>query len=318
MYLLILVAIIMVSGITALIGSYLITRRFRRKVEMRVKMVANANNPDAPDQATDRLADKILSRADTAVQRFFALGIANRWGMKSGSGKLLMIAFVSAGIVGFTSVYFLGFNHLVTALLCALVAFLVPNRMLRKEQRKAERKFNDLFPDAVDAVARMLRAGLPATAALRSVGEEAQEPIGEVFRTVSDQMRIGIPFSDALNSSSRKIGLPDFRFFTVAVSLQYATGGNLVVTLETLSNVIRKHRAVRGKAKALTSEIRLSAYVLGSLPFLTLAALLLIQPDYLTPLINDPRGHIILGMAAGGLLLSVFTMKKMMGSVING
>jgi tight adherence protein B len=238
--------------------------------------------------------------------------------MKSGAGKLFLTAFISAAAVWLMMNYLLGMHHLITASVSALAAFLVPNRLLRKEQRKAERKFNDLFPDAVDGVARMLRAGLPATAALRSVGEEAQEPVGDVFRTISDQMRIGIPFSDALSASSQKIGLQDFQFFTVAVNLQYATGGNLVVTLETLSNVIRKHRAVRSKAKAVTSEIRMSAYVLGSLPFLTLGALLLIQPDYLSPLITDPRGHIVLGMAAGGLLLSMITMKKMMASVING
>lgn len=318
MYILILVAIIMIGGFTALGGAYLITRRYRRKVEKRVAQVAHAANPDAPDTERKGFADKFLRRAGEAVKRFFALGIANRWGMRSGPGKLILAAFISAAAVWLGMNYLLGMNHLVTAVVATLAAFLVPNRMLRKEQRKAERRFNELFPDAVDAVARMLRAGLPATAALRAVGEEAQEPIGEVFRTVSDQMRIGIPFSDALSASSQRIGLQDFKFFTVAVNLQYATGGNLVVTLETLSNVIRKHRAVRNKAKAVTSEIRLSAYVLGSLPFLTLGALLLIQPDYLSPLVTDPRGHIVLGMAAGGLLLSIITMKKMMGSVING
>lgn len=318
MYVLILVAIILVGGFTALTGAYLVTRRIRRKLEIRVAQVAQVTNPDATDPERHGLGNKVLDRADNAIKGFFALGVGNRWGMKSGSRKLILIALATAAIVALAMTYLLDMNPLVTAAVSVVAAFVIPNRMLRKEQRTAERKFNELFPDAVDAVARMLRAGLPATAALRAVGDEAQEPIGQVFRTISDQMRIGIPFGDALNASSQRIGLQDFQFFTVAVNLQYATGGNLVVTLETLSNVIRKHRAVRNRARAVTSEIRLSAYVLGSLPFLTLGALLLIQPDYLSPLITDPRGHVILGMAAGGLLLSVITMKKMMGSVING
>jgi tight adherence protein B len=318
MYVLILIAIVLVGGITALIGAYLVTRRFRRKVQTRVAQVALAGNLDALDLGRKGLANKFLNRAAEVLKRFFALGIANSWGMKSGSGKLILTALISGAAAWLFMYYLLDMHHLIMASVSIVAAFLVPNRLLRKEQRKAERKFNDLFPDAVEAVARMLRAGLPATAALRAVGEDAQEPVGDVFRTISDQMRIGIPFSDALNAASQKIGLPDFQFFTVAVSLQYATGGNLVVTLETLSSVIRKQRAVRSKAKAVTSEIRLSAYVLGSLPFLTLGALLLIQPEYLAPLINDPRGHIVLGMAAGGLLLSMITMKKMMASVING
>ena len=86
---------------------------------------------------------------------------------------------------------------------------------------------------------------------------------------IADQMRIGIPLGEALDASSQRIGLADFRFFSVAVALQHSTGGNLVNTLDVLSQIMRKRRAVRLKAKAVTSEIRLSAYVLGSLPIVT-------------------------------------------------
>jgi tight adherence protein B len=99
------------------------------------------------------------------------------------------------------------------------------------------------------------------------------------------------------------------------VSLQHSTGGNLVQTLDILSQIMRKRRAVRMKAKAVTSEIRLSAYVLGGLPFVTSAAILVIQPNYLTPLFNDPRGQMILAIAVGGLTLSVWAMRMMMKSV---
>jgi tight adherence protein B len=138
-----------------------------------------------------------------------------------------------------------------------------------------------------------------------------------VFATIADQLKIGVPIEEAFDTSSRQIGLPDFRFFTVAVALQYSTGGNLTATLESLSDILRKRRATRLKAKAATGEIRITAYTLGGIPFLTTGALLILDPTYLTPLWTDPRGHMILGIAGGGLFLSYFSMRMMMRSVTN-
>jgi tight adherence protein B len=102
------------------------------------------------------------------------------------------------------------------------------------------------------------------------------------------------------------------------VALQYATGGNLTSTLEILSDIIRKRRATRLKAKAATGEIRITAYTLGGIPVLTTGALLVIQPGYLTPLWTDPRGHLIIAMAGAFLLLAFLSMRMMMRSVTNG
>jgi tight adherence protein B len=99
--------------------------------------------------------------------------------------------------------------------------------------------------------------------------------------------------------------------------LQHATGGNLAATLEILSDIVRRRRAVRLKAKAATSEIRVTAYVVGALPFLIVGALLLVQPGYLTPLFADPRGQVILSIAVGLLLLCGVTMRQLMRSVSN-
>ena len=179
------------------------------------------------------------------------------------------------------------------------------------------RAFSDLFPDALDAIGRMLRAGLPISAAVQAVSAESPPPVNAVFAMVADQMGIGVPIDEALDVSSRYIGMPDFRFFTVAVVLQHMTGGNLAGTLGILSEIVRKRRAVRLKAGATTAEIRVSAYVLGGLPFFILGALLIVQPGYLTPLFVDPRGHVILAIAGGLLLMGGLTMRQMMRSVTN-
>ncbi len=173
----------------------------------------------------------------------------------------------------------------------------------------------EAFPDTIDMVIRMLRAGVPITGAVRSVGEEAPPPVNELFANLADQMAIGITFEDALAKAGQRVGLPDFRFFVVAVSLQRATGGNLATTLDILSDIMRKRRAMRMKARATTGEVRMSAYVLGAIPFLVIGGLLVITPNYLEPLIDDPRGNVIIAMAVGSLVIGFGIIRHMMHSV---
>jgi tight adherence protein B len=128
-------------------------------------------------------------------------------------------------------------------------------------------------------------------------------------------MAIGITFEDALAAAGQRIGLTDFRFFTVAITLQRATGGNLATTLDILSDLMRKRRAARLKAKATTGEVRMSAYVLGAIPLLIIGGLFVITPDYLQPLFVDPRGRIIIAVAAASMLTGFGTIRQMMRSV---
>ncbi len=172
-----------------------------------------------------------------------------------------------------------------------------------------------VFPDCIDMIIRMLRAGLPIGAAVRAVGDEGPPPVSAVFTTLADQMAIGIPFGDALAQAGQRIGLSDFRFFAVAVSLQRATGGNLATTLDILSDLMRKRRATRLKAKATTGEVRMSAYVLGAIPFLVIGGLLVMTPDYLQPLMHDQRGKFIIAGAAFSLFMGFAIIRQMMRSV---
>jgi tight adherence protein B len=238
--------------------------------------------------------------------------------MQTSSFTLLLVAATSAGGTWVLAHLFFGLSLLPSAAVSVAASFLAPRFILSREQYRTEREFIELFPDAVDTVSRMVRAGLPITAAMRTVAIDGSPPVNTVFAKIVDQLKIGVPIEEALDASSREIGLPDFRFFTVSVALQYATGGNLTSTLEILSDIIRKRRATRLKAKAATGEIRITAYTLGGIPVLTTGALLVIQPGYLTPLWTDPRGHLIIAMAGAFLLLAFLSMRMMMRSVTNG
>jgi tight adherence protein B len=252
---------------------------------------------------------------DKWVRLSFAVGVRYSWGMRLGAVTLLAVAGISATGGWLFAYRTFGHSIWIAALVSAAAFFVIPRRLLVRQQRRIERDFIERFPNSIDMVVRMLRAGLPISAAVRTLETDTQPPLNLVFGSLADQIALGVPFERALDIASERIGLPDFRFFAIALNLQSATGGNLTTTLEGLADVIRKRRALRLKAAAATAEVRVSAYVLGALPFITIGALLFFQPEYVRPLFYDVRGKYILGSAAVLLVLAYLTMRQMVRKV---
>lgn len=301
-------------GLGLLIGAFIVIDGRRKQFQRRLDLISDlkgGQGGDAGDEEKDQ--GRWIERK---VRAILTVGMHNIWGATTD----LTVLFVAAAICGVVAWLIVrhgfGLSVWLSAILAALAVYGGPRALLSRAQKKAEKAFGDSFPDALDTIVRMLRAGLPMSQAVRSVGIEGQPPVSVVFSEIDNQTKIGIPLERALEVSSRRIGMMDFRFFAVAVLLQHATGGNLAGTLELLSVIVRKRRALRLKAQAATAEIRLTAYVLAAVPFLSVGALLVIQPNYLAPLINDPRGHGILGAALLLLLSAFFVMWRMARSVM--
>jgi tight adherence protein B len=251
------------------------------------------------------------ARALIGLRALFTFRMRRSWGVHANPLYLLV-----AGVVAAAAIWMLGrVAHHVPAYVIAIGAaggfFLLPRMILMREQRRSDAQFAELLPDAIDMVVRMVRAGLPVGPAIRTVGQETNPPLNTIFAEIADQIEIGVPIVEAMGRTSEAVGNPDFRFFAVAVALQQSTGGNLTATLETLSQIIRRRRTVRLKAGAATAEVRISAIILGSIPFLVMGALLLVAPRYLDPLFADPRGNFILGAALLCLLLAGVTIRAM-------
>jgi tight adherence protein B len=313
----VLALVLLLFGAAVLTAALMMSRRTRLQMEQRLNLVAGVRDTRVTAETLGGLLKVRTQKFDVQVRRIFTIGIKRTWAMQISSLTLLLVAAVSAGGAWILTYHFFDLSLLLSGAVSLFASFIVPRFLLSRQQSRTERKFIEMFPDAVDTVARMVRAGLPITAAMRTIAIDALPPVNTVFATIADQLKIGVPIEDTLDASSREIGLPDFRFFTVAVALQYATGGNLSTTLDILSDIIRKRRAARLKAKAATGEIRITAYTLGGIPVLTIGALLVIQPGYLTPLFTDPRGHWIIGMAGAAMLLAFLSMRMMMRSVTN-
>lgn len=150
-------------------------------------------------------------------------------------------------------------------------------------------KFTAKFPDAIDLCVRGLRSGLPITETMGVVGQEVGGPVGEEFRAVSDKMKIGRSLDVALQETADRLGTPEFQFFVITLAIQRETGGNLAETLDNLSDVLRKRSQMKLKIKAMSSEAKASAYIVGSLPFVVFAMIMMISETYAQNFFTDQR-----------------------------
>lgn len=157
------------------------------------------------------------------------------------------------------------------------------------------------FPDALGMIVRSVRVGIPVSEAIRAVAREASAPTGVEFTRLSDQVAVGVALEDALRDLAARSGLPEYRFFATALSLQAQTGGALAEMLDNLGDVIRKRVAARGRAHALASEARTSSYVLAALPVVTGGGLAVLNFSYIQLLFTDPVGNMVLAAAVGML-----------------
>ena len=172
-------------------------------------------------------------------------------------------------------------------------------------------KFVVRFPDALDLMVRGLRSGLPVTETLGIISTELPGPVGEEFKLVTERIRIGKTMDEALQDTANRLGIPEFNFFCITLAIQRETGGNLAETLANLGDVLRKRSQMKLKIKAMSSESKASAYIIGSLPFIVFALIYSINPSYMGKFFIDDR-LIGIGLGAGvWLALGGFIMAKM-------
>lgn len=172
-------------------------------------------------------------------------------------------------------------------------------------------KFTAKFPDAIELLVRGLRSGLPITETMGVVGAEVDGPVGEEFRSVADKMKIGRTLDAALQDTADRLGTPEFQFFTITIAIQRETGGNLAETLANLADVLRKRSQMKLKIKAMSSESKASALIVGALPFVVFTMVWFINNGYMMNFFKDDR---LMVAGGGGLIwmgLGAWIMAKM-------
>ena len=165
--------------------------------------------------------------------------------------------------------------------------------------KRRTNNFNVKFPDAIELLVRGLRSGLPVTETLAVVAQEVPGPVGEEFKSIVERIKIGRTMEESLQETADKLGIPEFNFFCITLAIQRETGGNLAETLSNLSDVLRKRAQMKLKIRAMSSESKASAYIVGALPFIVFGMIWTINPGYVGGFWTDDR-LIVTGI--GGLV----------------
>jgi tight adherence protein B len=174
-----------------------------------------------------------------------------------------------------------------------------PHFIIGKMIKRRINKFNSNFPDAIELMVRGLRSGLPITETLGIVAGEIPGPVGVEFRMVADKMKIGRTMEAALQETADRLGTAEFQFFVITLAIQRETGGNLAETLSNLADVLRKRAQMKLKIRAMSSESKASAYIVGSLPFVVFGLVYMINPSYMGKFFTDER---LIVAGVGGMI----------------
>jgi tight adherence protein B len=191
-----------------------------------------------------------------------------------------------------------------------VIGAFVPYSYASYRRTKRFQKFEELFPEAIDTLARAVRAGHAFTTALELIASELSEPVASEFRKLFEEQKFGLPVRDALMNLTERMPLVDVKFFVTAVMLQRETGGNLAEILDNLSYVIRERFKIMRQVRVYTAQGRLTMMLLMGLPPVIVVTMLITSPAFIRPLFVDPIGHTL--VVAGIVLqtLGYFVIRK--------
>jgi tight adherence protein B len=221
----------------------------------------------------------------------------------------IMAGFAAAGsllAIRFRGILPFGF----AAALMACVFGMLPYLFVLHKKSSRLAAFESQFPEALDFLARSMRAGHAFVVSLEMLSKEAPDPLGIEFRRLFNEQNLGSSLDIAFSHLVKRVPLTDLRFFVSTVLLQKETGGNLAEILSKLASVIRERFKLKGQVRAASAHGRLTATILGILPIVLALGLLVVAPGYLQSMMKDPMGKYIIMGAVGGQLLGYYCMTK--------
>jgi tight adherence protein B len=218
---------------------------------------------------------------------------------------------IIVGIVLFLILVLVQVPFYFAAIFAVAAAYLLPRFYVGRKRRKYQDMFLDELPNAVEAIVRGVKTGLPLNDSIRVVAKDAKDPVKSEFARVLDQQAFGMSMTDAVQVLLDRVPLPEVNFFVVVITVQQQAGGNLSEALGNLARVLRNRKKMKQKVKAMSSEAKASAGIIGSLPFVVGILVSLVSPRYLEPLVATSLGHIWLGVGAIMLSAGIFVMKRM-------
>jgi tight adherence protein B len=245
----------------------------------------------------------LKSRRISRVQRFLSQA-----DMKMRAGKFLLVCSVTAACC-FAITLLLSDSVLLSVVAGAMGAF-VPVIYVSSRRTRRFHKFEALFPEAIELLARAVRAGHAFTTALELIANELAEPVSGEFRKLFEEQKFGLPLKDALLNLADRVPIVDVKFFVTAVMLQRETGGNLAEILDNLSYVIRERFKIIRQVRVYTAQGRLTMSILMALPPMLVVLLLVVNRNFISVLFTDPYGHVLLVIGIVFQTIGFFLIRK--------
>ncbi|HJS79946.1 MAG TPA: type II secretion system F family protein [Vitreimonas sp.] len=287
----------------------------------RVKAVAGSAKPDRRKQSADMAALKRKQTTQEALRELSANEKKSRqrrlsvkgliaqagieltptvfWIMSAVAGAVLAVAgLLIQGPIGAAMGFFIGL-------------FGLPRWFLHVLVGGRQKKFSNQLADAIDVIVRGVKSGLPLNQCLRIIAAESPEPLRSEFQALCDSQAMGVPLDQGMQRLYEHMPLPEVNFFSIVLVIQQKTGGNLSESLGNLSAVLRARKLMKEKVKALSSEAKASAMIIGALPIVVMAMVYFTRPEYISILWTDPMGHLVLLGAATMMSTGIFIMHRM-------
>jgi len=299
-------------------GGYLFVRRITdpELKEVRKRLRTLAAEGYGAEEIVDLLRRRSLSEVPWLNRLLLKIPLMHKIDLllvQSGSKSPLGVFVLLSCLLVFAG-YFISLKSTSSVLLAGIIAAalgVVPFFYIDLKKKRRMEKFQRQLPEAMDLIARSLKAGHSFSGGLSMINDEFDDPISTEFSNVLDELNFGVGIPEALKNLSRRVDCPDLKFFVVSVIIQRESGGNLAEILTNISQLIRARFKLLGHVRTLAAEGKLSAYVLVALPFLFFILIYFVNRAYVKLLIDDPLGRM---MAAGSILLmivGILIMRKM-------
>ncbi|CAN7193837.1 type II secretion system F family protein [Devosia sp. LjRoot16] len=291
-------------------------RANKRMKALQGDIQANRRNADATrNRDTRRKEIQQTLRAQTVALERKKKNIPLQDRLYQAGMKLKKGAFIRNSVIFGIIVFVLCFVLQLELIYCLIFSvaggYLLPRMYVGHRRKKYQNAFLDELPNAVEAIVRGVKSGLPLNDSMRLVAKEAKEPIKSDFQRILDQQAVGKTIQEAVVTLYDRVPLPEVNFFVVVITVQAQAGGNLSEALGNLARVLRNRKKMKAKVKAMSAEAKASAGIIGSLPILVAFLVSLTSPSYLLPLIETPIGNLMLGIAAIMMFLGGFIMNRM-------
>jgi tight adherence protein B len=303
-------------ALVVFVAGSLVDQRNARARLIKDRLATVQKTPERePDEELALLRDEQLSKIpafDTLLRRSERVSAIQdallQAGMKFRAGNFLLLCVFSGVVAGLATVLYTRNPAIAWAAL--IIGGFLPYSVVSYRRQKRFERFEELFPEAIDTLARAVRAGHAFTTAIEMIFNEVAEPLATEFRKLFEEQKFGMPVRDALMNLTERVPLVDVKFFVTAVMLQRETGGNLAEILDNLSYVIRERFKIQRQVRVHTAQGRLTMALLMAMPPTVVTILLVFSPDFVRPLFYDPIGHALLVLSIALQTVGYFVIRK--------